>query len=94
MKINLNQNIHAANVAKFGAASAVISVRFPAGTGGRNRNLRNEERLQLRTTMPITNILQPISIPPASTSNNGLMTATDKQTLTGIVTTEMNGGAK
>ena len=37
--------------------------------------------------MPITNILQPIPIPPASTSNNGLMTATDKQTLTGLVTT-------
>ena len=37
--------------------------------------------------MPITNILQPISIPPASTSNNGLMTAADKQTLTGLVTT-------
>ena len=36
--------------------------------------------------MPITNILQPISIPPASTSNNGLMTATDKQTLNGLVT--------
>ena len=37
--------------------------------------------------MPITNILPPISIPPASTSNNGLMTAADKQTLTGLVTT-------
>ena len=37
--------------------------------------------------MPITNILQPIAIPPASTSNNGLMTAADKQTLTGLVTT-------
>lgn len=37
--------------------------------------------------MPITNMLQPISIPPASTSNNGLMTATDKQTLNGLVTT-------
>lgn len=37
--------------------------------------------------MPITNILQPISIPPASTSNNGLMTAADKQTLNGLVTT-------
>ena len=37
--------------------------------------------------MPITNILQPIPIPPASTSNNGLMTAADKQTLTGLVTT-------
>ena len=36
--------------------------------------------------MPLTQILQPISIPPASTSNNGLMTATDKQTLTGLVT--------
>ena len=36
--------------------------------------------------MPITNILQPISIPPASTSNNGLMTAADKQTLNGLVT--------
>ena len=36
--------------------------------------------------MPITNILQPIPIPPASTSNNGLMTATDKQTLDGLVT--------
>ena len=36
--------------------------------------------------MPITNILQPIAIPPASTSNNGLMTATDKQTLNGLVT--------
>ena len=37
--------------------------------------------------MPITNILPPISIPPASTSNNGLMTAADKQTLNGLVTT-------
>ena len=37
--------------------------------------------------MPITNILQPIAIPPASTSNNGLMTAADKQTLAGLVTT-------
>ena len=37
--------------------------------------------------MPITNILQPIAIPPASTSNNGLMTAADKQTLNGLVTT-------
>ena len=37
--------------------------------------------------MPITNILQPIPIPPASTSNNGLMTAADKQTLDGLVTT-------
>lgn len=36
--------------------------------------------------MPITNILQPIAIPPASASNNGLMTATDKQTLNGLVT--------
>ena len=36
--------------------------------------------------MPITNILQPIAIPPASTSNNGLMTAADKQTLAGLVT--------
>ena len=36
--------------------------------------------------MPITKILQPISIPPASTSNNGLMTAADKQTLAGLVT--------
>ena len=36
--------------------------------------------------MPLTNILQPIPIPPASTSNNGLMTATDKQTLDGLVT--------
>lgn len=44
--------------------------------------------------MPITNILQPIAIPPASTSNNGLMTATDKQTLTGLVTTtETDSGA-
>lgn len=37
--------------------------------------------------MPITNILQPIAIPPASTSNNGLMTSADKQTLNGLVTT-------
>ena len=37
--------------------------------------------------MPITNIQQPIAIPPASTSNNGLMTAADKQTLNGLVTT-------
>ena len=37
--------------------------------------------------MPLTNILQPIAIPPASTSNNGLMTSADKQTLTGLVTT-------
>lgn len=36
--------------------------------------------------MPITNILQPIAIPPASTTNNGLMTSTDKQTLAGLVT--------
>ena len=36
--------------------------------------------------MPLTNILQPIAIPPASTSNNGLMTAADKQTLNGLVT--------
>ena len=36
--------------------------------------------------MPISNILQPIAIPPASTSNNGLMTAADKQTLNGLVT--------
>ena len=44
--------------------------------------------------MPITNILQPIAIPPASTSNNGLMTATDKHTLTGLVTTtETDSGA-
>lgn len=44
--------------------------------------------------MPITQILQPISIPPASTSNNGLMTAADKQTLTGLVTsTETDSGA-
>ena len=44
--------------------------------------------------MPITNILQPIAIPPASTSNNGLMTAADKQTLTGLVTTtETDSGA-
>lgn len=44
--------------------------------------------------MPITNILQPIPIPPASTSNNGLMTAADKQTLTGLVTTtETDSGA-
>lgn len=43
--------------------------------------------------MPITNILQPIAIPPASTSNNGLMTATDKQTLAVLVTTtETNSG--
>ena len=43
--------------------------------------------------MPITNILQPISIPPASTSNNGLMTAADKQTLNGLVTdTIVNSG--
>jgi len=37
--------------------------------------------------MPITNILQPISIPPASTSNNGLMTSADKKKLDGLVTT-------
>lgn len=37
--------------------------------------------------MPITQILQPIPIPPASTSNNGLMTAADKQRLDGLVTT-------
>ena len=37
--------------------------------------------------MPLTQILQPIPIPPASTSNNGLMTAADKQTLAGLVTT-------
>ena len=44
--------------------------------------------------MPLTNILQPISIPPASTSNNGLMTATDKQTLNGLVTaTTTDSGA-
>ena len=44
--------------------------------------------------MPISNILQPIAIPPASTSNNGLMTAADKQTLTGLVTdTETDSGA-
>ena len=44
--------------------------------------------------MPLTNILQPISIPPASTSNNGLMTATDKQTLAGLVTnTETDSAA-
>lgn len=43
--------------------------------------------------MPITNILQPIPIPPASTSNNGLMTAADKQTLAGLITnTETNSG--
>ena len=36
--------------------------------------------------MPITQILQPIPIPPASTSNNGLMTAADKQKLEGLVT--------
>lgn len=43
--------------------------------------------------MPITNILQPISIPPASTSNNGLMTSADKQKLEGLVTTtETNSG--
>lgn len=36
--------------------------------------------------MPITNILQPIAIPPASTNNNGLMTSADKQTLNGLVT--------
>lgn len=36
--------------------------------------------------MPITQILQPIPIPPASTNNNGLMTAADKQTLAGLVT--------
>ena len=43
--------------------------------------------------MPITNILQPIAIPPASTSNNGLMTSTDKATLNGLVTTtETNSG--
>ena len=43
--------------------------------------------------MPISNILQPISIPPASTSNNGLMTAADKQTLNGLVTnTETDSG--
>ena len=44
--------------------------------------------------MPLTNILQPISIPPASTSNNGLMTAADKQTLNGLVTnTEISSTA-
>ena len=37
--------------------------------------------------MPITDLLPPISIPPASTSNNGLMTSADKQTLNGLVTT-------
>lgn len=37
--------------------------------------------------MPLTNILQPIPIPPASTSNNGLMTAQDKQKLEGLITT-------
>lgn len=43
--------------------------------------------------MPLTQILQPIAIPPASTSNSGLMTATDKQTLDGLVTnTETNSG--
>lgn len=43
--------------------------------------------------MPLTNILQPIAIPPASTSNNGLMTAADKQKLDGLVTTtETNSG--
>ena len=43
--------------------------------------------------MPISNILQPIAIPPASTNNNGLMTSTDKATLNGLVTTtETNSG--
>lgn len=37
--------------------------------------------------MPITNLLPPIAIPPASTNNNGLMTSADKQTLAGLVTT-------
>ena len=36
--------------------------------------------------MPLTQILQPIAIPPASTSNNGLMTSADKLTLNGLVT--------
>lgn len=43
--------------------------------------------------MPITDLLPPIAIPPASTSNNGLMTSADKQTLDGLVTTtETNSG--
>ena len=44
--------------------------------------------------MPITDLLPPIAIPPASTSNNGLMTAVDKQTLNGLVTaTTVDSGA-
>ena len=43
--------------------------------------------------MPLTNILQPIALPPASTTNNGLMTSADKRTLNGLVTTtETNSG--
>lgn len=44
--------------------------------------------------MPITQILQPIAIPPASTSNNGLMTSTDKQKLEGLVTTTITNSGE
>lgn len=45
MKINLNLNTHAANVAKCGQEYADISDRFPVGIKGKKKSFANENHL-------------------------------------------------